>query len=379
MTTTRSAADRRLAQTLLEHGPLSRGALRERSGLSQPTVLEGTRRLEQDGLVVDVGSGRGGRRGPTARLYDLRADAALVGAVTVGGTRIELALADLRGTELGHVVHDRATQDPPADLATALLALLAEVGADPAALAATVVGTHGLVDPATGDLGFAWDLPDWEHAVLGALREALPGQLRLERDVQLAAHAELADLGPEVTTAGLLWLDTGIGYAGLVDGHPLVGRHGAAGQIGYLPVPGAPAPPLPAAHDPRAPYPGGLQSLVSLAALEELARPHGHAPGTDPTELLADPAVREAYTGPLALGLAAIAALLDPGTVVLGGGIGAAGGEALAAGAKEQLARLSPVPLAVRAGRHGTGGVLRGALRAALETGRTVTWGALTR
>src|SRR5439155_746631 len=53
-----------------------------------------------------------------------------------------------------------------------------------------VLGTPGLVDPATGEISFAWDLPHWHDGLLAALRADLGRPVVFENDVNLAAIAE---------------------------------------------------------------------------------------------------------------------------------------------------------------------------------------------
>ncbi|MFJ8940091.1 ROK family transcriptional regulator [Streptomyces sp. NPDC102365] len=64
----------------------------------------------------------------------------------------------------------------------------------------------------------------------------------------------------------------------------------------------------------------------------------------------------------VALGVASVTAVLDPGCVVLSGEVGRAGGETLATRVRERLGRMTPLPTEVRAGSLGGGAVLRGAL-----------------
>ncbi|NJQ07856.1 ROK family protein, partial [Streptomyces lonarensis] len=72
----------------------------------------------------------------------------------------------------------------------------------------------------------------------------------------------------------------------------------------------------------------------------------------------------------IALAAAAVAAVLDPGRVVLGGETGRAGGDGLARRVEERLRTLSPLDTEVRAARSGGGAVLRGALLTALDAAR---------
>ncbi|MDX2881284.1 ROK family protein, partial [Streptomyces ipomoeae] len=70
----------------------------------------------------------------------------------------------------------------------------------------------------------------------------------------------------------------------------------------------------------------------------------------------------DALADRLAVGAASVVAILDPGCVVLGGELGQAGGDALAARVQARLAALSPLPTEVRPSALGGAAVLRGAL-----------------
>jgi predicted NBD/HSP70 family sugar kinase len=83
----------------------------------------------------------------------------------------------------------------------------------------------------------------------------------------------------------------------------------------------------------------------------------------------ASPAARflDALADRLAIGAASVVAVLDPGCVVLGGEVGQAGGEALAARVAERVGRMSPLHTEVRASTLGGAAVLRGALLTARD------------
>ncbi|MGW7408715.1 ROK family transcriptional regulator [Streptomyces sp. NPDC054833] len=69
----------------------------------------------------------------------------------------------------------------------------------------------------------------------------------------------------------------------------------------------------------------------------------------------------------IALGVASVVAILDPGCVVLGGEVGKAGGGVLARRVEERIRRMSPLVTEVRASGLGGSAVLRGALLTARE------------
>ena len=108
---------------------------------------------------------------------------------------------------------------------------------------------------------------------------------------------------------------------------PHAGSVEVTGEIGYLPVPGVPLPEDIRTEPGRLPsLAGGLQSLVSAEAVTELARGYGFAAGSA-TECVKVAVEAGAEGEPLldeiahrlALGVAAVCVILDPGLVVLAG------------------------------------------------------------
>ncbi len=69
----------------------------------------------------------------------------------------------------------------------------------------------------------------------------------------------------------------------------------------------------------------------------------------------------------IAVGVASVVAVLDPGCVVLGGEVGQAGGAVLAGLVAERLCGISPLSTEVRPSSLGGTAVLRGALLSARE------------
>ncbi|MFF8946555.1 ROK family transcriptional regulator [Streptomyces sp. NPDC014864] len=116
---------------------------------------------------------------------------------------------------------------------------------------------------------------------------------------------------------------------------------------------------------------GGAASGVGPEPVAaEVVRGAVAAVASDPGDL--DPAARadrflDALADRLAVGAASVVALLDPGCVVLGGEVGQAGGEVLAARVAQRLRRMSPLPTEVRPAVLGGGAVLRGALLTARD------------
>ncbi|MEU7431550.1 ROK family transcriptional regulator [Streptomyces sioyaensis] len=388
-TTARRINDRLALQLLQKEGALTASQLKTMTGLSRPTVADLVERLQEAGLIAVVGESGAQRRGPNARLYGIVADRAHLVGLDMRTHSVSVAVADLLGrVRAEHTVPIGPDDAPATAVATALGGVdqaLATAGAHrPHTIA---VGAPGLVDPATGRFGGADWIPPWHVALVGELRRRTAGPVLLENEVNLAAIAEQRDgAARERDTFVLLWLGHGTGAAVVLDGTLRRGASGGTGEIGFLPVPGTGG--LPSASG----CSGGFHSLAGSAAICELAAEHGlfvpagtgpdradePPAGTDgpPAEALvraaltageAGAAFLDALAARIALGVAAVCAVLDPGCVVLGGEIGRSGGDELADWVAGQLARLSPLRTEVRAGTVGGRAVLHGAVLAARE------------
>jgi len=373
----RELNDRSALELLLTGGPMTRAQLGEYTGLSKVTASQLLARLEERGIVAVAGELAGGR-GPNAALYAVVPSTAYVAGLHVEQDEISAGVADITGTVVTRVsVNPAGAEDPVQLVRGAVLAACAEAGVPPDSLRAFVIGTPGVLDPRTGDPRLAVNLPAWHEGVLDALRMDLGRPVTLENDVNLAAMAERA-VGAAVGVDDfvLVWLGVGLGLATMLGGRLHRGAGGAAGEIGYLPVPGVPLP-----QDVTHPATGAFQRLVGAQALVPLATEHGCREPTAARAVAAG--VRAAAQGDergaafltelaerVAMGVAAVAVVLDPSLVVLGGDVGLAGGTELASRVAAEVGRISPARPAVVPTAVDAAPVLRGAILAAVDQAR---------
>ncbi|WP_211258879.1 ROK family transcriptional regulator [Spirillospora albida] len=328
----RAINDRLALDLLLEHGPLSAPRLRDLTGLSRPTVSDLIERLRADGLIEATGESGERRRGPNARLYGIVTGRAHVAGVDLRRDGVQVSVADIAGGAAGSAGRPLGAEPDP----VALVADAVQEAADGTVLHTVVVGAPGLVHPRTGVTAGGL-LPGGRPDLLQALRDRLGVPVVLENEVNLAAIAEHRDgAAAGRDEFALLWLDDGVGAALVLDGRLRRGASGGAGEVAYL----------------RA----GDREICDI--VEEL-------PG------LGD----EAAADRIAEVAVALVAVLDPGLVVLGGALGRAGGERLAARVAERLAVLSPAPTEVRPSVIAGGAVLRGAVLTALDRARDDLFG----
>ncbi|MFE1955071.1 ROK family transcriptional regulator [Streptomyces sp. NPDC059524] len=382
--TARAINDRLALRLLQEEGPLTAGQLKERTGLSRPTVADLVERLAAAGFIQVVGEAGAQRRGPNARLYGLVADRAHLAALDVRTEGVRLVVADLLGAvraEASLSVDTREATGAAVERTIALLERTAkEAGVE--RLHTIGVGAPGLVDPVTGALRDSTKLPEWHRRLVPALQERLGARVLVENETNLAALAERRDgVARDRDTFVLLWLGLGIGAAVVLDGVLRRGASGGTGEVGFLPVPGTGGLPSATGCD------GGFHDLAGAGAVLSLAGEYGLVGAAEPLERAFD-VVREAagasggaaeefldaLAGRLAIGAAAVVAVLDPGCVVLAGEVGRAGGDALARRVAVRLAAMSPLVTEVRAGILGGGAVLSGALVMAREAAQEAVY-----
>ncbi|MFJ3924446.1 ROK family transcriptional regulator [Streptomyces sp. NPDC090022] len=364
--TARALNDRLALRLLQDEGPLTATQLKALTGLSRPSVADLVERLAAAGLIEVVGESGEQRRGPNARVYGIVAHRAHLAALDVRTDSAMAVVTDL----LGRVVAEAELPvDAPRAAVSELLRVARAAGA--AELHTVVVGAPGLVAPATGELRDTSGLPAWHRELVAVLQRELPARVLVENETNLAAVAEQrVGAARDLDSFVLLWLGAGVGAAVVLDGRLRRGASGGAGEIGFLPVPGTGG--LPSATD----CGGGFHALVGREAVAALAAGSGFAgPVEEAVAGAAGPAFLDALAERLALGAAAVAAVLDPGCVVLGGGLGLAGGPPLAARVADRLRTLTPVPTEVRATTLGDGAVLEGARLAGRDAAQEAVFG----
>jgi predicted NBD/HSP70 family sugar kinase len=285
-----------------------------------------------------VGHVHGGP-GPNAEIYAINPDVAHIAAVSVregaDGSSLAAACCDLTGTIRGQV--ENAADLRRFDPATVVSAAISELFPNGTGrLARVQLGIAGSFDPATRTVHHV-DLPGFDTpGLVDTLADLLGAPVGVDNDVNLATVAERRR-GCAVDADGfaLMWLGEGLGLGIDLGGALLHGARGGAGEIGYMPL-------GPAGAD--------LQGLIGGAAVRTLAAEYGH-PGRTTAEAVAnavgDAAFLQAYAGRVAVGLAAVVAVLDPALVVLAGPVAAAGGVTLRDAVVAALPRVAPLDTTV--------------------------------
>jgi predicted NBD/HSP70 family sugar kinase len=370
-------------QLLLQHirqlGRCSRAELARVSGLSKPTVSLALANVERSGLVREAGQSSGGP-GRSAVLYEIRPEAGSVLGLDIGQQYLRGAVADLTGAVVARgQVRSRASTASRrvADLVGLADDLCAAAGIARPDVTQTVIGSPGVYDPRRNAIALAGGLAGWGRpAVLTEMRAAFGEQVVVENDVDAATLAEREHgYGRDVATFVFVWVGSGIGMGLMMDGKLHRGVHGAAGEIAYMPISAEQG------SDPAdARRRGTLEAAGSAAAVVRAARRAGMRGPVSARRVFAAAAAGDARATAVVAGEAelvaravcAIVTVVDPGLVVLGGGIGQAPGFAAAVAA--ELRRLAPVMPEVRVSALGTEAVVDGCL----ASGAELAWQRLT-
>lgn len=375
----RAMNDRSALELLLAAGPLTRVDLGRMTGLSKVTASQLLARLQERDLVEVVGT-RSAGRGPNAELYAVRPGCSYSVGVELNPDLAKASVADVTGAVSGSVSADVSAEmgaggaDARRLIHDMALAATGSAGIALADVDDLVIGMPGVVDPATGDIELSFDLPGWHRGLRDRLAGDLGCAVTFENDVNLAAVAERAEgAGRDVDDMVLLWVGRGVGLAVVLSGHLHRGATGAAGEIGYLPMPGAPSP-----ASVERPAAGAFQALVGAGAVDELAHEFGvRADGAAAAVRAAlagggsaaDGFLRE-FSHRLALGVASVCAVVDPALVVVAGEVGAAGGERLCEMVGDDVRRIAPVNPRVVPTAVVEAPVLRGAVLTAVDHAR---------
>ncbi len=329
---------REVLRLLRLHNPCSCADLVRHSGLSAPTVSSTIEYLRRRGLVRRIGPGAssGGRPPSLLRFNDTFG---YVAGADIGGTAVRVALADMNGKILGKWegrLRRGSTPKRVAALITSGIHRLVRHHRIPGRkLLAVAAGAPGITDARAGIVFSAPNLSGWEDVPLRQmLEDSVRVPVSIENDVNLGAVGESwSGTARGVRNFVFMAIGTGIGAGIFVNGRLYHGSDWAAGEIGYLYVPGTEESPL-AIH-----RPGPLESIIGGDGISRMwrsmlngshGRGHHAARRLKATEIfdLAESGDGKAHevlqhaARILANAIADVGVILDTSLVVLGGRVG---------------------------------------------------------
>jgi predicted NBD/HSP70 family sugar kinase len=352
---------------------ITRAAAARRLGIRSGGATELVARMRQARLLDETPAPAQGRGRPTTVLGS-HAHGPLVLAADLRAADWRLALAGIDGSP--QVVAQGAYAGEELDVVLSRLsdAIGAVYRRKPKRLRAIAVSVAGTI---SGAKLVQFTSRGWLDVDLSVLTAKVPDRagirLLLGNDATLAGLAESrTGAARSAATALYLIVAQGIGGTLVVNGEPLAGAHGAAGEYGHIPF-----------GDPALVCPCGARGCWDLTVDgRALARHRGDGPPEDPVGYVhdlvgrpgADAATRrafEAVAGSLGRGTGGLVNLHDPEVVTLGGVaavLRAAAPQAFDAAYRDGLMAFrknSPPP--VRDAEHGEDGPLHGAVALAMD------------
>jgi len=226
-------------------GPVARGQLPRKTGLSAGTITSVTAQFVASGLVVEQREEVSGRGRPRVNL-SINADGAIVvGATILGIGTLAVSFVDLAGS----LLHSAEVRLEPAnslpDMAQALADALAEaIAASP--FAAPRISRIGLalpamVNPSAGTVLYMATMPAEPTPFAAPLAKALGIPVTIENDMVVMARAEhWFGRAQALDSFTLINFSFALGSARYVDGLPWSGANGLATEIGHTKLDAAP-------------------------------------------------------------------------------------------------------------------------------------------
>ncbi|MER9303313.1 ROK family protein [Mesorhizobium sp. M0293] len=334
------------------HGPIARGEIARRVGLTVQTVSTIVRELEEQGYILSLREEPKGRGLPPATLR-INPEGGYAVGVHLTPLGINAALINLSGDVIESTYREapNATPDHAFDLIGAMVVELTRLRAGGRVLGVGMalpgpfdVESMSFVGPTT--------MSGWKDVALGERLAASTGlPAFFETDMAAAAMGErLYGLGAQFSEYYYLYFGVGLGGVMVHDGSALRGAWGNAGEIGHIPViPGGEVCPC-----------GNSGCLERYLSLEALLRWNGSE-----ADWVAE--VAPIFHNAVAI----IENLFDPETVILGGLAstdllellaGSAAGLHNSVSARKD--RTTPRIIVARGGQHS---VLRGAAALAVS------------
>ncbi|MQA11478.1 MAG: ROK family protein [Pseudonocardiaceae bacterium] len=220
---------------LRDEGAMSRVELGERLELPRARITSEVARLSELGLVEAAGPSpsRGGRRSTLVRLSN---DLRLLG-VDVGATSVGVAVTDPSCEVLAHTVEDCDVRDGPIPVLGRITELAEKItGAAPGRLIAAGIGLPGPVSFAEGMPVAPPIMPGWDRfPVRDHLARIWGCPVAVDNDVNAMALGERhAGVARSLDELIFVKVGTGIGCGIVLGGSVYRGVAGTAGDIGHI-------------------------------------------------------------------------------------------------------------------------------------------------
>jgi predicted NBD/HSP70 family sugar kinase len=324
---TRTLNRRAVFDAVRRTGPVTRAELAGTIGLTVQAISNIASELEQVGLIRQEGK-RLGQRGQPAVELSINPGGGYTIGLSLAYRRVTGVLADLTGAVIASEAHEVVEREPAA-IADLLGALALRLIARSRVRREKIWGI-GCSVPGTVENGRFWydkvqEADEWTKFPLTDQLEALTGvRAMVENDATAAAVGEkLYGIGRVAGSFFYLHFNLGIGGGLIMEGNSYRGAFGGAGEIGHMIV-------KPGGRLCACGSRGCLEQYVSYYSAAEAVCGPDRTPDEVPAEEIVgyvndnDPRIsawlKEAGQY-LRIAIRNVEAMLDPDTVVIGGGM----------------------------------------------------------
>lgn len=235
--------DRQFFRCLRQHGPMSRAAISQQTGISRPTISEAAQRLKGQSLVVETKRKTQNKQGRAGILYEINAVRGVTLGVALDSSHIQMRLMDLAENiiaEEHHLLTGIRTQQDFLDLITHKAESITQQ-VDSVVLAVGI----SIADPVDADTGLVIPLPGAPFPLSQNINfctlfsDLFYCPVTIDNDVNWATMAEKAQ-GNAIDERNFIffYFGRGIGAGIYISNHLMRGSSGMAGEVGYFKVDG---------------------------------------------------------------------------------------------------------------------------------------------
>lgn len=216
------------------HGPLSRGELARRLGLSSASLTRLSKPLIDSGYFIEGLERAEGAVGRPVRPLDVRADAARFAGIKLSGSIVSAVVTDLRARQLDSVEVPVLSHAVP-DVIDSIVTAIDRLGG-PAGLAALGISLGGNVTP--DGLVLRAPFLEWRDVELARLvQDRLGIPVVLDNDVlALAAAEHWFGAGRGLASFAVLTVGAGVGYGLVINDRVVTTPDSGLGLAGHYPL-----------------------------------------------------------------------------------------------------------------------------------------------
>lgn len=332
----------RVIQAFCDYGPLTRADLAKMAGVTRATIGNIVSGLVDAGLIEEGEPRESGGVGKPGRPLWFGPRAGLTGAVSITPGLVDAALVNARGEELDKRVVAFDASDDERRLVGAVGDALGKVlPRSRREVLGVGIAVPGVCNTATGDILGSGPVPALSGVALGPrVADRVRAQVLVDNDTRAQALGEKwFGQGRQKTSFASVQTGHGIGVGVVLGGVVLRGGHGEAGEAGHITVELD-------GEQCTCGLRGCWETIASLRWLRREAASLGikHASKLDASHLVAraeddDNAATllHRYADNIAVGIAALTLILNPGLFILHGD--AVGGGERLRGLVEEAAR----------------------------------------